>query len=98
MTTSDNPRASFQWPDLLAALSQRQDLTRDTAYWAMDSIMDGEVPDAVVAGDIARGRLVALQIEGWEPVEYRIFAVHRPEAPPGPAGRWFVERLASSQL
>ena len=56
----------------------------------------GGMPDAMVAGDVARGRLVVLQIEGWDPVEYRIFAVHRPEAPPGPAGRWLVERLAAS--
>ena len=58
----------------------------------------GGMPDAMVAGDVARGRLVVLHLEGWEPVEYGIFAIHRPEAPPGPAGRWLVERLAISRF
>ena len=56
----------------------------------------GGMPDAMVAGDIASGRLVVLRIESWGPVEYGIFAVHRAGELPGPAGRWFVDRLASS--
>jgi DNA-binding transcriptional LysR family regulator len=58
----------------------------------------GGMPDAMVAGDLSRGRLVALQIEGWGPVEYGIFGVHRIGEPPGPAGRWFLDRLASSRF
>ena len=56
----------------------------------------GGMPDAMVAGDIASGRLMVLDIESWGPVEYGIFAVHRAGELPGPAGRWFVDRLASS--
>jgi DNA-binding transcriptional LysR family regulator len=58
----------------------------------------GGMPDATVAGDVARGRLVVLHIEGWGPVEYGIFAVHRAASPPGPAGRWLVDHLAGSPL
>ena len=58
----------------------------------------GGMPDAMVAGDLARGRLVVLHIEGWGPVDYGIFAVHRAEKPPGPAGQWFVERLAAAEF
>ena len=58
----------------------------------------GGMPDAMVAGDVAAGRLVVLHIDGWRPVEYGIFAVHRSGELPGPAGRWFVDRLASSRF
>ncbi|CAL8897864.1 anthranilate phosphoribosyltransferase 1 [Kocuria varians] len=59
MTTSNDARTSIQWPDLLAALSQRQDLSWDQSFWAMDNIMSGEVPDAVIAGF-----LMALRTKG----------------------------------
>jgi DNA-binding transcriptional LysR family regulator len=55
----------------------------------------GGLPEPMLEEDLAAGRLVALDIEGRGPEDYRIFAVHRTEAPPGPAGRWFVERLAA---
>ncbi len=58
----------------------------------------GGMPESMVAGDVARGRLIVLDIEGWGPVEYRIFAVHRTGALPGPAGRWFVDRLEASDF
>ncbi|RYC32990.1 LysR family transcriptional regulator [Lichenibacterium minor] len=58
----------------------------------------GGMPDAMVAGDVAAGRLIVLHIDGWGPVEYGIFAVHRSGELPGPAGRWFVDRLASSRF
>ena len=58
----------------------------------------GGMPEAMVAPEIAQGRLTALQIEGWEPVDYGIFAVHRAEAPPGPAGRWVVDRFAAAEF
>lgn len=58
----------------------------------------GGMPDAMVADDLAQGRLVALQIEAWGPVEYGIFGVHRTGELPGPAGRWLLDRLASSDV
>ena len=56
----------------------------------------GSMPEAMVAGDVARGGLVVLDIEGSGPVEYGIFGVHRADAPPGPAGVWLVDHLARS--
>ena len=50
MTTSSSTVTPAQWPDLLTMLSQGRDLSWDQAYWAMDRIMAGEVPDAVIAG------------------------------------------------
>ncbi len=58
----------------------------------------GGMPEAMVAADIAKGRLIELHIDGWEPVDYGIFSVHRAEAPPGPAGRWIVDRLAAADF
>jgi len=55
----------------------------------------GGMPRALVARDLAEGRLKALAIRE-EPGEEGImpmFATYRVAAPPGPAGRWFVERL-----
>lgn len=55
----------------------------------------GGMPSHVVAEDIAAGRLVTLDIEDL-PVEDMIFemaAVYPLAMPPGPAGRWFIERL-----
>ena len=58
----------------------------------------GGLPDAMVEGDLASGRLVLLDIAGWVPDDYRFFAVHRRDTPPGPAGRWFIDRLARTSL
>jgi DNA-binding transcriptional LysR family regulator len=55
----------------------------------------GNMPLPMVEEDIARGLLKVIELEP-HPTMGRAFsmhAVHRKEAPPGPAGRWFVERL-----
>ncbi len=49
-TTTSATAPHFEWPDLITALIGGTDLTRDQAYWAMDTIMSGEVPDVVIAG------------------------------------------------
>lgn len=54
----------------------------------------GSMPDAMVQEDIAAGRLAVLDIAGQSPHDYRIFAIHRSDAPPGPAGRWLIDWLA----
>ena len=56
----------------------------------------GSMPNAMVQDDLAAGRLVTLDIMGRTPFDYRIFAVHRVDTPPGPAGRWLVDRLAGT--
>jgi DNA-binding transcriptional LysR family regulator len=55
----------------------------------------GHMPVAMVQPDIDAGRLVRIQLEIHQPVTPGIamFAVYRKDAPPGPAGRWFIDRL-----
>ena len=55
----------------------------------------GGMPLPAVERDLAEGRLVALSIEDM-PAESLIFpmsAVYLSASPPGPAGRWLIERL-----
>lgn len=59
VTTSNDARTPYQWSDLLASLTQGEDLSREQSYWAMDEIMSGEVQDAVIAGF-----LMALRTKG----------------------------------
>lgn len=57
----------------------------------------GGMPLHAVASDIAAGRLVRLRLAG-EPengISLPMQVAHRPADPPGPAGRWLIERLRS---
>ncbi|KQP82765.1 LysR family transcriptional regulator [Methylobacterium sp. Leaf117] len=55
----------------------------------------GGMPLHTVCQDVAEGRLVELAIEDVPPggLSLPISAVYRTAAPPGPAGRWMIERL-----
>ena len=55
----------------------------------------GGMPLHAVQADIASGRLVVLEIEDVPPggLSLPMFAVYRTADPPGPAGRWLIERL-----
>ncbi|QXQ07850.1 LysR family transcriptional regulator [Sphingosinicellaceae bacterium] len=53
----------------------------------------GNMPEAMVADDLAAGRLVALDLADWRGASYRMQVIYRTEAPPGPATRWLIERL-----
>ena len=55
----------------------------------------GGMPLHTVANDIAEGRLVPLKVEDVpaEGLSLPIFAIYREAEPPGPAGRWMIERL-----
>lgn len=55
----------------------------------------GGMPLHVVARDIAEGRLTTLSIEDVPPgaLVLPMAAVYRTATPPGPAGRWLIERL-----
>lgn len=55
----------------------------------------GSMPFPMVEADLADGRLVELVLEdGWpEGNLLPMLAVHRKDTPPGPAGRWLIERL-----
>lgn len=55
----------------------------------------GHMPLAMVAQDLEAGRLVRIRLEIHQPATPGIamYAVYRKDAPPGPAGRWFIDRL-----
>lgn len=57
----------------------------------------GGMPLHVVRGDIDDGTLVVLQIEDVpsDGIMLPMYAVYPTAAPPGPAGRWLMERLRS---
>jgi DNA-binding transcriptional LysR family regulator len=56
----------------------------------------GGMPEPMVRADLESGRLVRLDLRDWRGGEYLMQAVHKVEAPPGPAGRWLIERLSLS--
>ena len=58
----------------------------------------GFVPRHAVGCDIAEGRLKVLSVEDHAPATMLISmsAVYRGDAPPGPAGRWMIDRLQST--
>jgi DNA-binding transcriptional LysR family regulator len=55
----------------------------------------GGMPTHVVADDLARKKLVRLNLEetGASSLEVTLFTMHRVAEPPGPAAQWLVERL-----
>lgn len=55
----------------------------------------GSMPEDLVAPDIASGLLTEIHADNEPPEGYVImmFAIYRSDTPPGPAGRWFIDRL-----
>jgi DNA-binding transcriptional LysR family regulator len=55
----------------------------------------GSLPLHMVEADLATGALVQIATEDAPPGGHVIamWAVYRTDSPPGPAGRWFVDRL-----
>jgi DNA-binding transcriptional LysR family regulator len=54
----------------------------------------GHMPLAMVEADLKSGNLVQIQLENLQPQNLiPMFAVYLKASPPGPAGRWFLERL-----
>ena len=55
----------------------------------------GHMPLAMVRNDLDAGTLVQIQIENFQPdtPPIAMYAVHRKDSPPGPAGRWFLDKL-----
>lgn len=55
----------------------------------------GHMPREMVQRDLDSGELVQLSLEVHQPSTPSIamYAVYRGDAPPGPAGRWFIARL-----
>jgi len=55
----------------------------------------GALPMHVIDADLASGALVQIMLDDAPPEGFVIAmsAIYRTESPPGPAGRWFMERL-----
>ena len=53
------------------------------------------MPEPMVRADIETGRLVRLNLPDWRGGEYTMQAIHKTDTPPGPAGRWLIERLVT---
>jgi DNA-binding transcriptional LysR family regulator len=55
----------------------------------------GGMPEPMVRADLEAGRLVQLDLSDYRGGDYPLSVVHRIETPPGPAGRWLIERLCA---
>jgi anthranilate phosphoribosyltransferase len=64
--TTPIPAGTTTWPDLLAALLRREDLTAEQTGWAMAEVMNGEASPVQLAGF-----LVALRAKGESVEELR---------------------------
>jgi DNA-binding transcriptional LysR family regulator len=54
----------------------------------------GSMPQNVVAEELADGSLVEIEIQDWpQGHQMPMLAVHKTDDPPGPAGRWLIDRL-----
>jgi DNA-binding transcriptional LysR family regulator len=55
----------------------------------------GHMPVAMVRHDLDSGALVPIQVENFQPrtPPISMLAVYRKDSQPGPAGRWFLDRL-----
>ncbi|HLZ85535.1 MAG TPA: LysR family transcriptional regulator [Caulobacteraceae bacterium] len=53
----------------------------------------GGMPRAMVDADLQAGRLTILGIPEWGSVTYPFHVIHRIDAPPGPSGRWLIDRF-----
>ncbi len=75
----------------LADLSTKHAFLKDSVGW-------GSMPLHMVAQDIASGTLVILDVDDMPRSGFMltISAFHPAPAPPGPAGRWFVDHLMTA--
>jgi DNA-binding transcriptional LysR family regulator len=64
-------------------------------HFLLNGLGWGGMPLHVVQNDLEKGRLVTLSIEDVPPggLPLAMSAVWQTKSPPGPAGRWFIERL-----
>ena len=55
----------------------------------------GSMPLPMVEDDLASGKLVTIELEQLKSMggAFTMLALHRKDAPPGPAGRWFINCL-----
>jgi DNA-binding transcriptional LysR family regulator len=55
----------------------------------------GNMPLSMVEEDLSRGTLVHIELEPYSVTGawLSMYAIHRKDMPPGPAGRWFIKKL-----
>ncbi|MGH6858850.1 MAG: substrate-binding domain-containing protein, partial [Phyllobacterium sp.] len=57
----------------------------------------GHMPLPMVADDLAQARLVQIRLEGPGPGLLPMQAIYKADALPGPAGRWLLDRIRSTE-
>ncbi|MDE2563295.1 MAG: LysR family transcriptional regulator [Sphingomonadales bacterium] len=72
----------------LADLGAKHALLREGIGW-------GNMPLPMVEADLEAGALVRLAPGEETGGTYRFSAIHRPDAPPGPAARWLMDRFTA---
>jgi DNA-binding transcriptional LysR family regulator len=55
----------------------------------------GGMPEPMVRANIESGRLARLDLPDWRGGVYPMQVAHKIETPPGPAGRWLIERFVA---
>jgi DNA-binding transcriptional LysR family regulator len=55
----------------------------------------GNMPEEMIREDLETGRLVALNLPDWKGGIYPLQIIYPSHTPPGPAGRWLIERFSS---
>ncbi|TYC91396.1 LysR family transcriptional regulator [Novosphingobium sp. BW1] len=55
----------------------------------------GNMPAAMIAEDLAAGRLVRLDMPDHVGETYRFWGIWRSDLPPGPAGQWLLDQLVN---
>ena len=58
----------------------------------------GSMPEFMIRDDLARGLLKPLDLPEWATGFYAMQAIYRSDTPPGPAGRWLIERFAAQTV
>jgi DNA-binding transcriptional LysR family regulator len=87
-------------------LPSRRSAVRSARFWRLSHLGAklaflraglgyGALPLHVIEADLASGALVQISLEDApsEDFEIAMSAIYRTDSPPGPAGRWFMERL-----
>jgi DNA-binding transcriptional LysR family regulator len=70
----------------LGDLGSKHALLRGNIGW-------GNMPQAMVADDLATGRLVHLNVQEGKELQYPLFVIHRSDDELGPAGKWLQQQF-----